>query len=68
MQVIALVPAALAAFVFYTLVASSFFSDGWVLPSTSLIAALVLAVEAVGGLALLGHWFERFDLSGERPA
>ena len=67
-QLIAVVPPALAAFVFYILVATPFFSEATVLPLTSLVAAAVLAAEAVGGLALLGHWFERYDLSGERPA
>ena len=59
---------ALAAFVFYILVASPFFSEALVLPATALAAALVLAAEAAGGLSLLGHWFERYDLSSERPA
>ncbi len=68
MQVIALVPPALAAFVFYTLLARPILGDPLVLPFTSLVAAVVLTGEAVGGLALLGHWFERYDLSGERPA
>ncbi len=67
-QVIALVPPALAAFVFYTLLARPILGDPLVLPFTSLVAAVVLTGEAVGGLALLGHWFERYDLSGERPA
>lgn len=66
-QAVALVPPALAAFVFYTLFATPFLGEGLILPATSLVAALVLAVEAVGGLSLLGHWFERYDLSGERP-
>ena len=65
---IALVPPALAGFVFYTLAVSPFFSDDVALPLTALVAALVLAAEAAGGLSLLGHWFERYDLSGERPA
>ena len=67
-QVFALVPPALVAFVFYTLIASPFLPDPLLLPLTALAAAAVLAAEAVGGLTLLGHWFERFDLSGERPA
>ena len=67
-QVLALVPPALAAFVFYTLIASTLFSEGLVLPLTAFVAAAVLAAEAVGGLTLLGHWFEQLDLSRERPA
>ncbi len=67
-QVVAVVPPALAAFVFYVLVASPFFNEAVVLPVTAVVAALVLVAEAVGGLSLLGHWFERYDLSGERPA
>ncbi len=66
-QVAALVPPALAAFVFYTLIAAPFLSASLVLPFTSLVAAVVLTGEAAAGLTLLGHWFERYDLSGERP-
>ena len=31
-------------------------------------AALVCAAEAAGGLLLLGHWFENYDMSTEKPA
>ncbi len=67
-QVVAVVPPALAAFVFYILVATPFLPEFLILPATALVAALVLMGEAFGGLSLLGHWFERYDLSGERPA
>ena len=67
-QIIAVVPPALAAFVFYVLVATPFLPEFLILPSTALVAALFLLAEAFGGLSLLGYWFERFDLSGERPA
>ena len=58
----AMVPAALAGFVVYALV-----SGPATLPAAALVAALVFAAEAAGGLALLGYWFEAFDLSAETP-
>ena len=66
-QVVALVPPVVAAFVFYTLIASPFFGGPIVWPATSLVVAFILMLEGIGGLSLLGHWFERYDLSGERP-
>ena len=66
--VVALLPAMLAAFLVYTLVAIPFLPPQAALPSAALSAALMFAAEAAGGLALLGHWFESYDLSAERPA
>ena len=59
---VAMVPAALAGFIVYALV-----SGPATLPAAALVAAAVFAAEAAGGLALLGYWFEGFDLSQETP-
>ena len=61
----ALVPAALAFFLV------SFFGPltlpaPIVLPLAALAASGVFAGEAAGGLALLGHWFEQYDVSVEK--
>ena len=59
----AIVPAGLAGFIVYALV-----SGPATLPAAALVAAAVFAAEAAGGLALLGYWFESFDLSAETPS
>jgi len=43
------------------------FVAGWqfALLAASLLAAALLAVEAVFGILLLGRWFERFDVAAE---
>ena len=62
---VALVPAALAFFV-VTFFGGSYLPAVAVTPLSAAAASLVFAVEAAGGLALLGHWFEQYDLSLER--
>ena len=66
--VVALVPASLAAFLVYTLAEWRQFPPLVVLPAAAVTAALIFLAEAAGGLALLGHWFEAYDLSAEKPA
>ena len=63
--VVAFLPAGLAYFVVYVLAAQPFLSGSLALPVCALAAGLVFAVEAAGGVALLGYWFERYDLTAE---
>ena len=65
--VVALLPAALTAFLVYTLAARPFLPTHIAMPLASLTAALIFLAEAAGGLAMLGHWFESYDLSAEGP-
>ena len=65
---LAALPVVLTLFVVNTLASASLLAEPWALPVAAAAAALVCAGEAVAGLLLLGHWFERFDLSRERPS
>ncbi len=62
---LALIPAAVAFLLVYVLAAKPYLPEAAALPAAALAAALVFAAEAAGGLALLGHWFESYDLSAE---
>ena len=64
--VLALVPAGLTFFLFYVFVARPYLPEIAALPAAACAATLVFAAETAGGLALLGHWFESYDLSEER--
>ncbi len=64
--VVALVPATLAFFLVYALAVHPYLSATAALPVCALASALVLAVEAGVGIALLGYWFEHYDLTTER--
>ena len=64
--VLALLPAALVFFLVYLLAAKPHLPETAAIPAAALAAALVFAGEAVGGLAVLGHLFESYDLSEER--
>ena len=64
---VASLPAGLAFFLTYTLLADPFLPEALALPVSALAAALVYLAEGLGGVALLGHWFERYDLTAERP-
>ena len=66
--VVASVPAALACFLVYSLAVHPYLEGVAALPVCALAAAVVFAAEAVGGIALLGYWFERYDLTTERSA
>ena len=66
--VAASVPAALAWFLVYSLAVHPYLEGVAALPFCALAAAAVFAAEAVGGIALLGYWFERYDLTAERSA
>ena len=63
--VVALVPAA-GFFIGALFLLRLFLGLSLVIPLASLVAACVLALEAVLGLVLLGWLFERFDLSSEQ--
>ena len=65
--VLAALPVALTAFVVYVLAARPLLGAPWSYPATAAAAALVCAAEAAGGLFLLGHWFEGFDPSAQKP-
>lgn len=65
---LAALPVALTLFLAYLLLTEPFLGQPWALPVASVAAALVCAAEAVGGLFLLGHWFEHYDLSAEKTA
>ena len=65
---VAVIPAALLAFITFTLVARPYLPAPAALPMAALVAALIFAAEAAGGLAMLGHWFEGYDLSAETPS
>ena len=64
----AALPVAVTLFLGYTLVAEPLLGVPWALPAAAVGAALVCAAEAAGGLVLLGHWFESYDLSTEKPS
>ena len=63
---LALLPAGLAFFLVYYFAARPFLPEIVAIPLSACVAALVFAGEAVGGIALLGNWFESYDLSEER--
>ena len=65
---LAALPVAVTLFLVYVLAAEPLLGTPWALPAAALAAALVCAAEAAGGLLLLGHWFENYDLSAEKPA
>ena len=65
---LAALPVALTLFLVYILAAEPLLGTPWALPVAALAAALVCAAEAAGGLLLLGHWFENYDMSAEKPA
>ena len=65
---LAALPVAVTLFLVYILAAEPLLGTPWALPAASLVAALVCAMEATGGLLLLGHWFENYDMSTEKPA
>ena len=62
--VVALLPAA-AFFIGFFFILRIFLTVSLVIPLASLVAALILGLEAAFGLMLLGWLFERFDLSAE---
>jgi len=66
--IVALLPAALVAFLVYTLIPHEYLPGSTAMPVAALMAALVFAAEAAGGLALLGYWFESYDVSAETPS
>lgn len=66
--VVAVLPALLAGFLVYTLVALPYLPGAAAMPITAVMAAFVFLAEAASGMALLGHWFETYDLSSEKPA
>ncbi len=63
---LAALPVALTLFLTYILLTEPVLGHPWALPVASVAAAVVCAAEAVGGLFLLGHWFESYDLSAEK--
>ena len=63
---LALLPAAETFFLIYLFVAQPYLPTGAALPAAAGVATLVFAAEAAGGLALLGNWFESYDVSAER--
>ena len=65
---LATLPVAVTLFLVYVLAAEPLLGTAWALPVAALAAALVGSVEAAGGLLLLGHWFENYDVSAEKPA
>ena len=65
---VASVPAALACFLVYALAVHPYLEGAAALPVCALAAGGVFAAEAAGGIALLGYWFERYDLTTERSA
>ena len=65
--VVALLPAA-AFFIGFFFILRIFLTVSLVIPLASLVAALILGLEAAFGLMLLGWLFERFDLSAEPAA
>ena len=65
---LAALPVALALFLVYILAAEPLLGAPWALPVAALAAAGVCAAEAAGGILLLGHWFENYDMSTEKPS
>ncbi|MBE7212243.1 MAG: hypothetical protein INR65_14570 [Gluconacetobacter diazotrophicus] len=63
---LALLPAGATFFLVYLFAAKPYLPDVAVLPAAAVAATLVFAGEAAGGLALLGSWFESYDVSAER--
>ena len=63
---LALVPAGLVFFLVYVLAAKPYLPEPAAAPLAACAATLVFAAEAAGGLALLGRWFENYDVSEER--
>lgn len=61
-------PVGLTLFVAYALAGRPLLGETWGLPAAAVVAAVVAGAEAMGGLLVLGRWFERFDLSAERPS
>ena len=66
--VVAAVPAGLACFLVYALAVHPYLDGAAALPVCALAAAVVFAAEAAGGIALLGYWFEHYDLTEEKSA
>ncbi len=62
---VALVPAGVAVFL-VAVFGKPYLPDATVLPFAAAAASAVFAGEAAGGLALLGHWFEQYDVSAEK--
>ncbi len=62
---VALVPAAVAFFLVW-IFGRAHLSTAGVRPRAAAAASAVFAGEAAGGLALLGHWFEQYDVSAEK--
>ena len=62
---VALVPAGVAFFLVWVF-GRSYLPAAAVLPLAAAAASVVFAGEAAGGLALLGHWFEQYDVSAEQ--
>ena len=65
---LASLPAGLAVFLVYALAIHPHLEGAAALPICALAAAGVFTAEAAGGIALLGYWFERYDLTAEKSA
>ena len=63
---LAIFPAGVTFFLVYLFAAQPYLPEIAALPAAACAATLVFAAEAAGGLALLGNWFESYDVSAER--